>query len=151
VHRWLERIAEEGLERWSLERVQSLRPRFEADLAHRGVRDATPAATLVAAALLNTLADGRGRWLLGAHPTACSERRLSTAERHLRIDRYIEDAGGTKWVVDFKTSEHAGGGLDAFLDTQQERYSAQLESYARAVGGARKALYFPLLKAWREW
>ena len=68
-----------------------------------------------------------------------------------RIDRYIEDAKGGKWVVDYKTSEHTGGGIDAFLDAERERYEAQLDGYAAAVGGARRALYFPLLRGWREW
>jgi hypothetical protein len=31
------------------------------------------------------------------------------------------------------------------------RYAAQLDGYAEAMGGARRGLYFPLLKNWREW
>ena len=54
-------------------------------------------------------------------------------------------------MVDYKTSGHKGGGLEAFLDAQRARYAAQLDAYAEAVGGARKGLYFPLLKGWREW
>ena len=67
------------------------------------------------------------------------------------IDRVFRDAGGSRWVVDFKTSSHEGGDIEAFLDGQRERYKAQLDGYATAVGGARRALYFPLLKGWREW
>ena len=99
----------------------------------------------------NTISDPQGRWPLGPHPVAISEHRLRTPSRSLRIDRYIEDEKGLKWVVDYKTSAHEGGGLDAFLDEQRERYAAQLDSYAEAVGGARRALYFPLHKGWRAW
>ena len=69
----------------------------------------------------------------------------------MRIDRYIEDAQGKRWVIDFKTGEHRGAGQNAYLDEQVRRYSAQLDTYANAKDGARRALYFPLLSGWREW
>ena len=99
----------------------------------------------------NALADERGRWLLGPHPVARNEYRLRNLLRSFRIDRYIEDAQGRKWVADYKTSEHEGGGVEAFLDEQRKRYAAQLEAYADAVGGAARGLYFPLQKGWRDW
>jgi hypothetical protein len=151
VHRWLQRIAEDELRGWDVKRIESLRAHFAQDLSRRGVHDPAPAAALVVAALKNAIADERGRWLLGPHPVALSEHRLRTGGRSLRIDRYLEDAKGGKWVVDYKTSEHKGGSLDAFLDSERERYKAQLDEYANAKSGARAALYFPLLKGWREW
>lgn len=153
VHAWLQRIAEDALRGWDAQRVALLRARIVRDLARRGVApaDLERAAQLVVAALGNALEDERGRWLLGAHPVARSEYRLHTREHSLRIDRYIEDARGTRWVVDYKTSAHAGGGLEAFLDEQRARYAPQLDRYADAVGGARRGLYFPLHKGWREW
>jgi len=155
VHRWLQRIAEDELKGWDARRVDSLRPGFERELQRRGVPDPKPAAEQVAAALKNTLADERGRWLLGPQPKALNELRLRRRDRSLRIDRYFEDDEGTRWVVDYKTSPQEGGGIDAFLDRQRQRYAAQLDQYAEAVGGAgarvRRALYFPLQKGWREW
>jgi ATP-dependent helicase/nuclease subunit A len=49
-----------------------------------------------------------------------------------------------------------GGGLDAFLGREQERYRGQLEKYAAVLGKVEKrpirlGLYFPLLGGWREW
>jgi ATP-dependent helicase/nuclease subunit A len=151
VHRWLQRIAEDELRGWDAKRIDALRPRFEIELQRRGVQDSEKAAKSVMTALKNTLADERGRWLLGPHPKSLNEHRLRSAGRSFRIDRYIEDAKGGKWVVDYKTSEHKGGGVDAFLDEQRERYAAQLDAYAEAVGGAGRGLYFPLLRNWREW
>jgi len=58
--------------------------------------------------------------------------------------------------VDFKTSTHEGGGLDLFLAEEVERYRSQLTRYARLLEmfkpgePLRAALYFPLLRAWRE-
>lgn len=155
VHGWLQRIAEDRLEGWDAKRVASLKHAFARELSRRGVQDPGAAAELVAAALTNAIADERGRWLLGPHAKAVNEYRLSTPLRHFRIDRYLEDAGGAKWVVDYKSSGHKGGGVEAFLDAQRERYAAQLDAYAQALGGEpgeiRRGLYFPLLKGWRAW
>ena len=101
--------------------------------------------------LTNSIADERGRWILGPHAEAKSEYRLRTRERTLVIDRAFTDADGKRWVVDFKTGSHEGGKVEAFLDEQQRRYAAQLDAYAEALGGARRGLYFPLLGGWREW
>jgi ATP-dependent exoDNAse (exonuclease V) beta subunit len=154
IHAWFQRIAEEGLERWNAQRVAGLRPHFLRDLQRRGVapEEAARGAGMVAAALGNALADERGRWILGAHPVARSELRLRTASnKSMRIDRYLEDAQGGRWVIDFKSGEHRGADLAAYLDEQVRRYGAQLDAYALAKGGARRALYFPLVPGWREW
>jgi superfamily I DNA/RNA helicase len=153
VHAWLQRIAEDGLRGWDAGRVDALRARFASDLQRRGVApgDLDRAARLVTAALKNALVDERGRWLLGPHPVARNEYRLRNRKRSFRIDRYFEDEKGTKWVADYKTSEHEGAGVEVFLNLQRERYAAQLDGYAEAVGGARRGLYFPLHAGWREW
>ncbi len=151
VHAWLQRIAEAQCKGWDAKRVESLRPALERDLRCRGVQSAGPAVELVVTALKNALADERGQWLLGPHPVALNEHRLRSRGRSFRIDRYIEDAKGGKWVVDYKTSEHKGGGIDAFLDAERERYKAQLDRYSDAMKGARRGLYFALLRGWREW
>ena len=71
------------------------------------------------------------------------------------IDRCFIDEHGTRWVIDYKTSAHEGGGLDEFLDQELERYRAQLAAYRDLAQGlgpepVRAALYFPLLGALRE-
>jgi ATP-dependent helicase/nuclease subunit A len=153
VHAWLQRIAEDQLAGWDAKRVESLRPRFSTDLQRRGVApgDLDRALGIVVSALKNALSDERGRWVLGPHPVALNEHRLRNRERSFRIDRYFEDEKGEKWVVDYKTSEHEGAGVEVFLDLQRERYEAQLDGYAEAVGGASRGLYFPLHKGWRSW
>ena len=153
VHAWLQRIAEDQLRGWDAKRVDALRRTFVSDLQRRGVPPAEVdrAAGIVITALKNALTDERGRWLLGPHPMVRSEYRLRNRDRTFRIDRYFEDASGNKWVVDYKTSEHEGAGVEVFLDLQQERYAPQLDGYAEAVGATRRGLYFPLHKGWREW
>lgn len=153
VHRWLQRIAEDGCLGWDASRVQRLRPAVLGQLASAGVSapEREAAAQDVLAALRNAVTDARGRWLLGPHAEARSEYRIRTRNRSHVVDRLIRDRDGVLWVVDYKTSRHEGADLDAFLDREQQRYAAQLDAYAAALGASRRGLYFPLLSGWREW
>ena len=131
-------------------------------LAELGVADSAreAAAMRIQEALLRTLADPRGRWLLSdAHPEARSEWRLTGlhAGRVVNVifDRMLLDAQGVRWIVDFKTSSHEGGAVEQFLQDEVQRHGPQLRRYAslaRALGPEplRLALYFPLLGAFRE-
>ena len=69
------------------------------------------------------------------------------------VDRIFRTAEDVRWIVDYKTSRHEGAGLEGFLDSERERYRAQLERYATALaaGPSSLGLYFPLLAGWREW
>ncbi|MGH8705990.1 MAG: UvrD-helicase domain-containing protein [Burkholderiales bacterium] len=151
VHRWLQRIAGDEVKGWDAKRVESLRAAFERDLYRRGVQNPGPAAELVVTAVRNSIADERGRWILGPHPEAKSEYRLRTAARGFIIDRLLRDKEGRRWVVDFKTSRHEGANVEGFLDEERKRYAAQLDAYAAALGGASRGLYFPLHAGWRAW
>jgi hypothetical protein len=111
-------------------------------------------------ALRRTLADERGRWVLDPrHREATSGLALTGLVggrlTGVVIDRCFVDAQGTRWVLDFKTGRHEGGGLASFLDQEMERHRGQLArcaALARALGPepVRAALYFPLLQAFRE-
>jgi len=163
THRWLERIAREGPDAWTSARFEAQRRIWEDELAALGLdeNDAARGAVLVAEALARTLADPRGRWLLGPHPEHATELRVSVVVdgvvHHGSIDRTFVDEAGVRWVVDYKTGRHEGAGLEAFLDNEVERYRTKLERYAcyfRAVDPhpVRLALYFPLAGGgWREW
>jgi ATP-dependent exoDNAse (exonuclease V) beta subunit len=162
-HRLLARIAQDGLERWSPERIAAERPRIARELAQAGFTgtEASAAVDQIVAAIENTLSDPRGRWLFDErHRDASSEYALTHWRDktfvHRVLDRTFIDAGGTRWIVDFKLSRHEGTALDAFLDRERERYAAQLEGYAAAMRALderqiRLGLYFPLLRGWREW
>ncbi len=123
-------------------------------------RELARATAIVMEALIRTVGNDRGRWIFDAsHRDARNELALTgvAAGRltNVVIDRSFVDRDGTRWVIDYKTSRHEGGGLDAFLEQEMQRYRAQLESYvslARGLGPhpVRAALYFPLLDAFRE-
>jgi ATP-dependent helicase/nuclease subunit A len=152
-----------------LEELRGWRPRAMAMLRAAGLprAEAEPQSAEVVRALQGVLQDGKGRWILGARASAQSETSWSgwaTAEgsevvRTLRGDRIFR-AGATPcsaeethlWIVDYKTARHGAAGLDAFLESEKEKYLPQLEAYAgvmRKVHGEnqqlRLALYYPLL------
>ena len=43
--------------------------------------------------------------------------------RNVVIDRCFIDADGTRWVIDYKTSSHEGGGREEFLASELARYA----------------------------
>jgi ATP-dependent exoDNAse (exonuclease V) beta subunit len=159
VHRELQSIADRNLlNRYTPEGESE---RYSRELALLGVprTELSAAADRVARAVRGVLADERGRWILGPHPEARSELQLSlragNSIEHIRPDRTFV-ADGTRWIVDFKTSRHEGGSRETFLAAEQERYRAQLDRYAAALGAldarpVRVGLYFPLLAEFRDW
>jgi ATP-dependent helicase/nuclease subunit A len=164
VHRWLQRIATDGVENWDVARVRVLRDTFRGQLVACGMvnhgSEMDTAVERVTAALTHAVSDPRGRWLLGPQQDARSELRMTaiSGEGYLDhvIDRTFLDRNGQRWVVDYKTSSHEGADVEGFLDREQERYRFQLDRYAdlmRMLDGqsVRRGLYFPLLKGWREW
>ena len=162
VHRWLQRIAEDGVAAWDAPRITALQPAIRHALAAEGVgeQDIAAAAARVRQALINCVGDARGRWVLDTHADGRSEWRLTgiVAGRsaNVVIDRTFVDADGARWIIDYKTSVHEGADTAAFLDNERERYRGQLERYASLLqaGGTqhiRLGLYFPLLGGWREW
>jgi ATP-dependent exoDNAse (exonuclease V) beta subunit len=157
VHRWLQRIADDGLAGWDTTRIERLQAVVRAELAARDVPAAERerAVERVLTALARAIADPRGRWVLGPHPGASTEHRITGvadgAVRRMVIDRLFRDEFGRRWVVDYKTSSHGGADVEAFLERERGRYTDQLARYARALGDVdRLGLYFPLLAGWRE-
>ncbi len=110
-------------------------------------------------ALEGTLSDEKGLWILSEHLDDRREYPLSGVVagrvRRFLLDRtFVDD--GVRWIIDYKTGTHEGGGADAFLDNEQVRYRPQLENYANVMQHIdsrpiRLGLYFPLLQGWREW
>ncbi len=161
VHRELQRLAR-GVDAPD-PATDASRQRCAHELAELGVPGdhRAEAVNRVVAAVQRARADERGRWLLDpSHRAAATELALAGFVGgevvHVIVDRTFIDAGGTRWIVDYKTSRHEGAGLDEFLDSEQERYRPQLERYAELVRRLgpeplRLGLYFPLLAAWREW
>jgi ATP-dependent helicase/nuclease subunit A len=150
---------------------QAIRAReshFRRWLALHGVpADRLPqAASRVVDALVAVHRDPRGRWILQKAREDVREYALSGYMQgadsrsgdvtRVVFDRSFVDDRGVRWVIDYKTSQHTGGGIEEFLDREVERYRSQLQRYAvlaQRLGPepVRLGLYFPLMRAWREW
>jgi len=157
VHRLLQLIGDEGLEKWSMgggiakhinwcrrvlsaEGVQKEKAKLIVDRATRAIE--------------NCLASEQGRWILEAHEDAHCEYAITavlTGDRPLSLvlDRTFV-ADGIRWIIDYKTSSHSGGDLEGFLKNETKRYGTQLQRYREALAltetrPIKTALYFPLL------
>jgi len=161
VHRVLQQVASEGLDRWTGERLADRLPAIRAMLSGLGIPRAEldGAVARSAEAVRQTLASDRGRWVLAAHGEAVSEWELSGVFGpdiySRKLDRSFV-ADGVRWIIDYKTGVHQGGDAEGFLDREQERYRLQLDQYAELVSRLdnrpiRLGLYFPLMDGWREW
>lgn len=165
VHRYLQVIAQEGIEHWHGTRIASLAPALGQAFKGKGVADdqLEHAVQRAQEVLTRTLEDERGRWILApCHQEVRNEYPLSGILKgqivRAVIDRTFVDQTGVRWIVDYKTGAHEGGDLDAFLDREQERYRPQLESYAALMAlkepereKIQVGLYYPQFSGWREW
>jgi ATP-dependent helicase/nuclease subunit A len=163
AHRLLQHCGRSGITRFESLDTARLRAVAEIALTRLGVPASGigDAVERIVTALRATLDDVRGRWILDpGHREARCEYALATMEERgvvtAIIDRTFVDADGVRWIIDYKTGVHAGGGVEAFLDREQTRYCEQLERYAalmrrRDARPIRLGLYFPLMRGWREW
>ncbi len=161
VHKYLHLLSRDLGQSWTIQNVRELETEYRRELELLGVESMAldSSARRVVTALESVLSDSTGRWILEPRESAASEVPLSVVRngrfRRLRLDRtFIDD--GVRWIIDYKTGSHEGGRVDAFLDSEVERYRPQLEEYARAMSEwesipIRVGLYFPMLQAFRHW
>jgi ATP-dependent helicase/nuclease subunit A len=161
VHAYMQRFAEQGLDSWSMEKLDQQRPAIELMLKHYGV----PASELkntcerVVLSLNKVIEDPLAERILKNYEYSFSEFALTCRGKYgpesVVIDRVYKDENAVLWIVDYKIAEPAEGqSLEAFLAQEGERYDPQLRRYRRVMSelapeiGHRQircALYFPLL------
>lgn len=161
LHRFLQTITEDGLDKWSIERIKSMAPEIKSALLSEGLpfEESEEALRMAITGLRNTLEDEKGRWILSKHEEGKSEYPLTkiSDNRYIRnvIDRTFVEKG-IRWIIDYKTGLHEGKDLDEFLNNEVARYQPQLDRYKALlieygeIRPIQKALYFPMLKVWRE-
>jgi len=163
IHYWLERITIEGLSEWDRERLRGIELPLRSQLMAEGVSGHNLAAAVktVFCALQTALGSRHGRWLLSAHVDAASEYPLTGMIDgelvHAVVDRTFIDEAGSRWIVDYKTSQPSTNEDRAeFYRRESERYCQQLTRYAtllRHLEPARSiriGLYFPMFDGWYE-
>jgi ATP-dependent exoDNAse (exonuclease V) beta subunit len=148
VHRYLQRIADEGLAQWSDERVNKLTPYLLQFLVSRNLN--TELTKHILALVKATLDSERGRWILSPHDEGANELSRSTwidgELRTWRVDRTFVTQR-TRWIIDYKTSP-------TLPDTTiLQKYYDQLNQYALLFDDypVRKGIYFMAFDHWIEY
>ena len=158
VHAQLQWVSESGVEQWGDAACAALQLRAAHQLRQLGVLDDGATARVVEA-VQQVLDDPQGRYFLQPHAEAKSEWSLSAqldgVLTHITIDRTFVDEQGVRWIVDWKSSSHSGGGLEAFLDEEVLRYTPQLQRYGEVLRlledrPQKLVLYFPMHQVVRE-
>ena len=155
LHRYFQKITQQGLEQWDVNKLNDVGSAFQTALLAEGLAptDLDEALADGMTALRNILEDDQGRNILGRHEDDHSEYALTQVDGNRFINKiidrtYVED--GVRWIIDYKTGKHEGGNLERFFREEKERYRPQLEGYAnliRLTGETRpikKALYYPM-------
>jgi ATP-dependent exoDNAse (exonuclease V) beta subunit len=142
THRYLELIANQGLDAWSASRLEPLKLAMQRWFTGQGysLSAANQGADAVLALLKTTLQSPHGQWVLQSRETASNELEIESLEddrsqvRKKIIDRtFVEN--GVRWIVDYKTISFKTvtfkNSLDeANLKQAAEAYRHQLEGYA---------------------
>jgi ATP-dependent helicase/nuclease subunit A len=133
IHRYLEVIASEGIDVWTVQRVKELAPFMRRWLRQRGHSSAVAedAALQVVAHVTQTLSCELGRWVLGTHEDAANELSVTT-EQGGRMQTHVIDRtfveNGVRWVIDYKTTQQAN------QDELLSQHYSQLARYRSLFG-----------------
>lgn len=156
LHRLLERVGQLGSENLTAAERARLAARVPTLLRGLGVKaeQVDALATRIKEGFEQTLDTADGQWLLSsAHEDAGCEVPLTGLVAgelvSAIIDRTFVDRAGNRWIVDYKSGRHEGGGLDHYLAEQADRYRGQLERYRELYAGIESrptvtALYLPM-------
>ncbi|MBL4584323.1 MAG: PD-(D/E)XK nuclease family protein, partial [Pseudomonadales bacterium] len=164
VHRTLAQICADGIEHWSSERIDKQIPVWRAQLQQLSVfDDLSSAAATIQRHVSRCCAGKYGKWVLdNTYQDSQCEWPLTvksaTGYKQYRVDRTFIDEYGTRWVVDYKSSQPATQAgtqskevqLQQFLNEQKLQYQKQMLAYGE---GFRKlenrpvklALYYPAI------
>ncbi|MEO0423704.1 MAG: UvrD-helicase domain-containing protein [Pseudomonadota bacterium] len=171
VARHVGRVVHWVLARMAAQRGPLPAPADEAAALNRRVVDALHRAGLRADPLLDaarraltairaTLEDTQGRWALGEQGSQVQagwglsgwlEGRAVSA----RVDLSFL-VGDVRWLVELRTSEHQGGGVEQFLQAEARNVGRELQLAMRLAEMLeterehRAGVYFPMLGEWRE-
>jgi ATP-dependent helicase/nuclease subunit A len=155
-HRILRRLLLDGLDHWNSEYMAQQRGFWLTQASQMGVNRAAAVDFIerLQPAVTALRDNAQARWILdNRHQDSQCELPLVSRDgkQQLIVDRtFIHE--GTRWIIDFKTSEpDPGQNLEAFLAEERKAYLPQLQTYSHAFARMEKlpqklALYFPTLR-----
>lgn len=163
IHSTLERIANEGLQHWQSFNPKEFKLIWETQLQQLGVAQSEihSSIEIISEAIVKTLADEKGRWLLGPHAESHTEYPITLVQNneivHCIIDRTFIDNEGQRWIIDYKSAiPRPNQGSEAFLQEASLYHAPQLNLYAKAFSCLEQrpiqlALYFPRCGLFHAW
>ncbi len=162
IHEALETVAHEGISQWDIRRIEKTKPYWKRRLQQLGtpVNQLEASLVLLEKALLNTLNDQRGQWILSQHQDSQNEYSLRTpANREIAqvvLDRTFVDNENMRWIIDYKTATPDHESDEVFLQQQSRQHAHQLNRYAEIMQKTelrpiKLGIYFPLCSLWMEW
>jgi len=161
LHRTLKQIANEGLAKWTAQRIEKLPTAWAAQLKEQGILASSVELRSLGDAIELMLADPKGQWILHSHKQAQCEQALGYYQPEQNragtsvIDRTFVDQG-ERWIIDYKFSRPAADESEAqFIAKQTSKYQGQLRHYANLYKSlqdnpVRCALYFPQIPMFIE-
>lgn len=135
AHRYMEIIAQQGVEAWPLMRLDSLKPAMQHWMHQQGYSEniAFAAAERVYNLLMVTLNSDDGQWVLKPRTHTNAELALTNMQ-YGEVKNYVVDRtfieGDTRWIVDYKTIELAADASPYLFQSVAENYREQLENYS---------------------
>jgi ATP-dependent exoDNAse (exonuclease V) beta subunit len=157
LHRLLEEVGREGVERADQQSLERLRKRIPAMLRSMGAgrENLSSSVDIIRDAFDQTLSSETGRWILsGAHRDAACELALSGVIDgqliNAVVDRTFVDRHGVRWIIDYKSGYASPDAIEEFLEHEAEQYRDQLGSYRQLFEQlgeqtVQTALYLPRL------
>lgn len=140
AHRYMELIAQDGLEAWPVSRLEQMEPVMQRWLIAQGHgnEEAVIGAERALDALRVTLGSEAGRWVLQKRDQEGYEYMLARAEEdavstHIMDRTFVED--GVRWIIDYKSTRFADSWSEPELQKQAELHVEQLRRYARLFEG----------------
>jgi ATP-dependent helicase/nuclease subunit A len=135
VHRYLELMAQQNLDEWSINRLEALSVAMVRWFMQQGHPRlvATEGAQLTIDLLKKTIESKQGRWVLQSHEQAQSELEIESQSNGFVIQKRVIDRtfveNGVRWIVDYKTIALDVNHDEAGLKQAAEKYREQLEHY----------------------
>lgn len=154
-HWFVEQIGKQGVEGWSVGRVQSKSQAVASMLRRSGYpgQEVEAGAARVIDLVCKTISCGHGKWILQARADMGHELQVSAYRNGRWVHRvldtsFVED--GVYYIIDYKTPEcPEGASEDDFISRQVERYRLKMLEYKMAVADTgvtqqiKSLLYFP--------
>lgn len=162
IHQHLQKLSSINISDWTQD-LNIYQNDWRKKLLEYGVTSSHLDSSLLAVtkAVHNIYADQRAQWILSnSHQDSKSEFAISmqceTEIVHWIIDRTFIDQEGTRWIIDYKTTDCGDNDVNSFYTQAKQTYVKQLENYAsyfKVIENRpiKLGLYFPMFCGWHCW